>query len=635
MGILSYLYYAYFTAGSVTLGYLLLRLTYPEVRLLSTEQKLGNAAVSGALLAIASLAVDFFYDGQLEVLSGNGTYPIIVFLLFLLSFVFMKLYFVFSKPEYLTVGVPFQNPINIVIETHEGKSEQKENEVYEKIIGRRSGSDMAERSAEKKKDLITKLRQSDMTPVSQEVVKLEKKGGLFSGLTAMFSGGKKKEVQLDELRKTKMIPQPEQKIPLGRPVIQQIPQNKAVQVMPARGNAPGTAAKSSPASATQSTEQPRKGFMGMIGDIVGKEQPGGSGKTPPDQVPPAEGSEMVHKSIADIRANVQKEKSAMQAAMEDKDKIIYKEGNLSDNSGNIPIAKRHIPLEPGENESLSSLKSEIMKDQPINIPQKEKPAEEPAFKSDPKVLGEQKKRAEEMQADMILEDILPKEIREAKPQPVVGQHRLYQMVQQQGKPDVIVHRRYMLKGTPGEAPQGVSVIAQGDVAGTDNFDSLVNDVYSQLKDNKKEGLKSNLSVAPPKDLLGAANTKPGQPAPLTFDDLLGEKPAEKKTEGLGEAPQQSSVFGQLSDIAGGTEKKPEKKSDISFVKIQAEKGMGCPTCHSKNTKIIFCPYCGTGMCANCSPNIKIQEGAFVYMCPKCKEDVDVRKKQQQASANAG
>ncbi|MEK6843589.1 MAG: zinc ribbon domain-containing protein, partial [Candidatus Micrarchaeota archaeon] len=149
--------------------------------------------------------------------------------------------------------------------------------------------------------------------------------------------------------------------------------------------------------------------------------------------------------------------------------------------------------------------------------------------------------------------------------------------------------------------------------------------YSQLKNSEGTGsLRSSLSVAPPKESLLKSNEK--KEDKLSFDDILGDKPKE-------DAEKQTSVMSQLENFNSKhpETQKIESKTEISFVKIEAEKGMGCPTCHSKNSKIIFCPYCGTGMCANCSPSIKINEGAFVYTCPKCKEDVDVRKKAQVAA----
>ncbi len=88
----------------------------------------------------------------------------------------------------------------------------------------------------------------------------------------------------------------------------------------------------------------------------------------------------------------------------------------------------------------------------------------------------------------------------------------------------------------------------------------------------------------------------------------------------GQSPASIGSLTSAQSAAGG-------KSDVSFVQIQAEKGVGCPTCHAKSSKIIFCPYCSTGMCTNCSPSIKpIAPGQFIYVCPKCGEEVSVKKK---------
>jgi NADH pyrophosphatase NudC (nudix superfamily) len=62
--------------------------------------------------------------------------------------------------------------------------------------------------------------------------------------------------------------------------------------------------------------------------------------------------------------------------------------------------------------------------------------------------------------------------------------------------------------------------------------------------------------------------------------------------------------------------------------MPAEETSGCPRCHSKNSRVVFCPYCGAGMCANCTPLIKQVEGGFEYSCPKCSETIFVRKKAQ-------
>ena len=64
-------------------------------------------------------------------------------------------------------------------------------------------------------------------------------------------------------------------------------------------------------------------------------------------------------------------------------------------------------------------------------------------------------------------------------------------------------------------------------------------------------------------------------------------------------------------------------------------GLGCPNCHQKNSKIVFCPYCGSGMCANCSPNVRLESDGFAYTCPKCGEEVHIKKRKAEPPSFAG
>ncbi len=93
------------------------------------------------------------------------------------------------------------------------------------------------------------------------------------------------------------------------------------------------------------------------------------------------------------------------------------------------------------------------------------------------------------------------------------------------------------------------------------------------------------------------------------------------------------MFDQLSrinavegPIGKAKESGLKSSSDMEFVHIGNEAGMGCPTCHQKNSRIVFCPYCGSGMCTNCSPNVRVDLAGFVYSCPKCGEEVHIKKK---------
>ena len=231
-----------------------------------------------------------------------------------------------------------------------------------------------------------------------------------------------------------------------------------------------------------------------------------------------------------------------------------------------------------------------------------------------------------------------------------------------------IHRRYLL------TDQQVKVTADKNVSQKEEFGAMVQDIYSQLKDTKTTAKVSDvLKVDAPKQQTPSesknergtktpsktsaqASSAPASSAEtgVSMSDILGtslfsnsqtDKSAKDKELLAAESSASSSqsggtdIFAQLSKATSGqpasaqsTSSQPapaasSSKSDVSFVQIQAEQGMGCPTCKSKSSKIIFCPYCGTGMCANCSPSIKpIGPGQFIYTCPKCKEEVNVKKK---------
>ena len=90
-------------------------------------------------------------------------------------------------------------------------------------------------------------------------------------------------------------------------------------------------------------------------------------------------------------------------------------------------------------------------------------------------------------------------------------------------------------------------------------------------------------------------------------DLFGESPSKAS---LSTSPK--SVFAQM---------------DKEVTSVPVATPPICPTCHQKNSRIVFCPYCGTGMCANCSPKVTPGPDGFTYTCPKCQEDIPVKKKQ--------
>jgi hypothetical protein len=188
-------------------------------------------------------------------------------------------------------------------------------------------------------------------------------------------------------------------------------------------------------------------------------------------------------------------------------------------------------------------------------------------------------------------------------------------------------------------PGSIRVIAPRDVSETDEFADIISDIYSQLKSSSREdSLNDSMKVNVPPSSTEQSKSKA---AKGKFDDLEGElfgtsKPVASSPAGDG------SVFDQLSRISAveGPGKAPagesglKSSSDMEFVHIGNEAGMGCPTCHQKNSRIVFCPYCGSGMCTNCSPNVQVDAGGFVYTCPKCGEAVHIKKKAATPSASS-
>lgn len=71
---------------------------------------------------------------------------------------------------------------------------------------------------------------------------------------------------------------------------------------------------------------------------------------------------------------------------------------------------------------------------------------------------------------------------------------------------------------------------------------------------------------------------------------------------------------ELQELAGIAE--PEK--------MPREKGMSCPKCSSKNSTIVYCPYCGKGFCSNCSDKVQRKGDLILYGCPHCKKEVMVK-----------
>ena len=82
------LYYLYLIVGSVSLGYLLLRLNYPDVRLFSQRKKFSYSLGVGAAIVALSLAADFALAGTAGMAGFAVTF---VFIFVLAAFLAVKI----------------------------------------------------------------------------------------------------------------------------------------------------------------------------------------------------------------------------------------------------------------------------------------------------------------------------------------------------------------------------------------------------------------------------------------------------------------------------------------------------------------------------------------------------------------
>ena len=210
-----------------------------------------------------------------------------------------------------------------------------------------------------------------------------------------------------------------------------------------------------------------------------------------------------------------------------------------------------------------------------------------------------------------------------------------------------VHRRYLLKRQEAAGKQAVPAKS------TENTELalMASELYPSVKPEEKPK-EAPAPVAKHKPLTlverreaaktaieakKAAQTKPatgtapqaGKQA-LTLEEILGKPGASQENQLFGgPAPaaqaEGNPLFAQLGDINTGTAPKQVEQPAVQQKPKEAV-ASECPTCHSKNIKIVFCPYCGAGMCFNCSPLVKPEPEAMIYTCPKCGEEVTVRKK---------
>ncbi len=509
--IVTLLFYAFCLAGSVTTGYVLLRLTYPDVRTMEHNQKLGASAAAGAAILIISLAVCALAFDVNSIIELTSPLFLVTSIIFTLSFVSLKAYFTFLNPQkYVTVAVPIPTPAT---KTKSSNSISVIASIEAQTAPKTQLEKIARSATEGSTVIQVPIRKEDTTP--------------------------------EELPRFEMIvPQKGD----AKPIVKEEKKSESTKSFPAR-------------NVLENKEE----YTSMASPDANKE------------------------SIPWWRRKRDTNQTTSQTATPTTNK-------------ETPATTKTQPT-PAVSGDWKRPRDNATKNAPAN-----KPVDD---------------------VDAILAD-------------VVKDTKVKAQTQQNGSP---VHRRYLL------GKDTVQVIAPKTAANSTEFNEMIQDVYSQLKtakDATPTTPQTNTTATQTADkktedkkqpAKTTTSTKPGE---LSIQDILGgtSAPADSTqptgvfaqldaTVNPGEG---TSLFGQLAEISGGKSKAekaaataPAKQADVQNVKIAAEKDMACPTCRAKNTRIVFCPYCGSGMCANCSPKIKpVGPGQFLYTCPKCGEEINVK-----------
>jgi hypothetical protein len=593
-------YYGLYVLGAGSVGYLLVRLSYPDVRLLDKDAKLGVSAVLGFFIMCVGLALEWAAgrasDFGFGLQSYQGLMPLLSFLLVLLTFGIMKVYFFVNSPRMLTVGLP----IHSASKAAEAAMEKPELGAQKKPWQAPAAASAAQAAGQAKPEPL---------PARPVVTVTKQPSGLFGFLDLLF----KKQVPQVAQRKQELVE-------IDIPIIQRV-----------EGARPGPAAQGAQAAPVR---------LESVDLSAQEPQAAGAGRKAAARVradanvpaPFVEGLQEKELSKAKSAAGRKAPKS-LESAFASK-AAPFVSGIAPDIRQAETPAGRPQAGERGRSDYYDRKINELLAGFPAE--DAERKAEAP---QKPKPEPPKTRKELEVESELMVEDLVPKASREAaagqQPEQPGQRRRFYEQaaaegaaVPQAAESPESRRRMYARQGS-------IRVIAPRDVSETDEFADIISDIYSQLKSSaREESLNDSIKVNVPPSSAGLSKAQPKEGAAKgRFDELEAELFGQQAKPAALPA-QEESVFGQLSKISAvegaGAAKAAETglkpSSDMEFVHIGNEAGMGCPTCHQKNSRIVFCPYCGSGMCTNCSPNVRVDAGGFAYSCPKCGEEVHIRKK---------
>ncbi|MBI5229671.1 hypothetical protein HY991_06185 [Candidatus Micrarchaeota archaeon] len=571
-------YFLFLAVGSVSFGYMVLRITYPDVRVLPNDKRLGASGILGVVIVSVSFAIDAFISGSFIF---GGYFAVIAFFVILFSIAVFWAFFSRNKPAFITVALPTPEPGVLApkekaLPQFYAKPETKFIEPTEKKEIKK-GPEYAEGRAET--EAVEPV--SATLPTKTEAVKMPSTRGEAGWIAAKSEHGFGKEIT-GEVAK------------------------RAVEAKPAEA---GKTVKEDFFTRVKSVFKP-------VSDLRARK------KTVEEQ-----SISLVKAAGLPERIEIPEKAKGIPA----RERVAERK---KEEAKAVAPAKETKPEKAPPVSKLLEIKKEILPEEvlvevPVAAGEKAKPVpvSEKTVKPKEREMQKELKKAKETEAEVIISDIVKEKKEEATKTLGAGQ----------------VHRLYMLKPEERAQLKTVKVIASKEDATKEEFGAIVQDVYMQLKKPAEEKPPAKEEAKPvaeavaekpmPQRTLERRGAKPSeetQPA-LTIEEVIGGAAPKKEPE-IAEAPEAKGtpLFAELEKISSSKEEASKgvekKEAGTVSLKIQAEKGMGCPTCHSSLTRIVFCPYCGAGMCANCSPSVKTEEDHFVYVCPKCGEEVTVRKR---------
>ena len=719
---LGWAYHLSYFFGSVSVGYLLLRLTYPDIRIIDKNKSLGISFVLGAAVYVFAQAS----SESIAWVSGiSGLLPGIILAYSTIGFLLLKIYFYFNTPSLLTVGVPMhsaaiaakafdepqtpsikQSPMrdevtpswikssrtapsatgSKVYISENAVSSQKEAGIGSSYFGQRTSHVPVPPEGTIKSPAAP---QRKIEPAAEKLEAQEEEEDINELMYGKAAKKGEQEPKKEPMQKEETVQKIQQQpANAKRPEIKPAPEAPAISPQPALGKPakPGFFDGLFASLGFGNKQKPSTARPGlMLPAVVQNENsishlPPSKPATAEKQGKPGFKATPLPKITAPQNAeqappwilrNQKLEKGTQEPAATSADNenatptitldVIprKKEGQNSrggkiapellapkENAAQQPSQQGVREVAAGEQQIIGEAKRYAQDNEKASLIELEVPIKHSDDGARPRLftaVGEPAearktiRRAKEAEAEIMLDDIMPqieKQNRGIRNTDYDGGDS--QNASADGQQTALPrHRMYA------QDQDSIRVVAPKEVMESGEFGEIINDVYGQLKNTS--GKPSGQFVnTPPKSSMAMASDKnvkvlsdpDGSGATTQFSDLekelFGKETAAPKQAGATSEGQ--GLFDQLNTInsTGGVPpgaKQPIKAtSDVEFVHIQGAKGLGCPNCHQNNSRIVFCPYCGSGMCANCSPSVRMEPDGFAYICPKCGEEVHIKKK---------